>query len=104
MQQAVDRRRFLSGRVNPKPDAIRHVSSALVLAFPEKRAEVIRLISELPRTEVHGIENGKIIVLLEGASVGEIGERLTAISLMEGVLAANLVFEQVCEPDSEETA
>jgi nitrate reductase NapD len=53
---------------------------------------------------VHGIENGKIIVLLEGASVGEIGERLTAISLMEGVLAANLVFEQVCEPDSEETA
>lgn len=104
MQQPVDRRRFLSGRVTVKPDPVRHISSALVLAFPERRNDVMQRIAKMSRTEVHGIENGKIVIVLEGASVGEIGERLTTISLMDGVLAANLVFEQLCEPDSEGTA
>jgi periplasmic nitrate reductase NapD len=101
MRHPIDRRQFLAGQIAAKPGAIRHISSALVLAFPDQRPAIIERISEMPHTEVHGIENGKIIVVLEGASVGEIGERLTTISLMDGVLAANLVFEQLCEPDSE---
>ena len=98
MRDAIGRREFLSGRFS-KPTGLRHISSALVLAFPERLAEVVRRISEMPDTEVHGIENGKVVVVLEGNDAGEIGERMIAISLMDGVLAANIVFEQVDEDD-----
>ena len=101
MRDPIDRRQFLTGRVVSRPPGPSHISSALVLAFPDRRAEIAERISRLPNTEVHGIENGKIVVVLEGADVGEIGERLTAISLMEGVLAANLVFEQLCETEAQ---
>ncbi len=99
MRHAIDRRKLLTGQIPAESDANRHISSALVLAFPDQRQAIIQRISQMPHTEVHGIENGKIIVVLEGASVGEIGERLITISLMDGVLAANLVFEQICELD-----
>ena len=101
MRDPIDRRQLLTGHVVSRPHGPSHISSALVLAFPDRRAEIAERISQLPNTEVHGIENGKIVVVLEGADVGEIGERLTAISLMEGVLAANLVFEQLCETEAE---
>lgn len=101
MPDPIDRRQFLTGQVAPRPKQPSHISSALVLAFPDRRADVAERISLLPDTEVHGIENGKIVVVLEGRDVGEIGERLTAISLMDGVLAANLVFEQLCETEGE---
>jgi len=97
MREVIDRRQLLGGRLKPR---IRHISSALVLAFPERREEIARRISEMPDTEVHGIVSGKIVIVLEGGDVGEIGERMIAISLMDGVLAANLVFEQVDDPDS----
>lgn len=99
MRDAIGRREFLSGQFTTKSTGVRHISSALVLAFPERLAEIVRRISELPDTEVHGIENGKIVVVLEGDDAGQIGERMIAISLMDGVLAANLVFEQADELD-----
>lgn len=101
MREPLDRRQFLTGRVVARSKRPSHISSALVLAFPDRRADVARRISRLPDTEVHGIENGKIVVVLEGADVGEIGARLTEITLMDGVLAANLVFEQLCEAEPE---
>lgn len=101
MPDPIDRRQFLTGQVAPASHKPSHISSALVLAFPDRRADVTEQISRLPDTEVHGIENGKIVVVLEGTDIGVIGERLTAISLMDGVLAANLVFEQLCEPEAE---
>ena len=33
--------------------------------------------------------------MIEGASTGEVGSRLASIALMDGVLSANLVFEQI---------
>ncbi len=101
MREAMDRRQFLTARRAERSARPSHISSALVLAFPERRADIAERISRLPDTEVHGIANGRIVVVLEGTSVGEIGERLTQISLMDGVLAANLVFEQLCEADAE---
>jgi len=55
----------------------------------------LRCIEALPDTEVHYVQNGKIVIVMEGPSVDVIGNRLTAIALMEGVLSANLVFEQI---------
>ena len=35
------------------------------------------------------------MIVLEGSSTGVIGDRLAAISLIDGVLSANMVFEQI---------
>lgn len=72
-----------------------HISSAVVSALPAHVDAVLARISELPETEIHRVENGKIVIVLEGASTGVIGDRLAAISLMDGVLSANMVFEQI---------
>lgn len=72
-----------------------HISSAVVTVFPERCDAVVSQINALPGTEVHRAENGKIVIVLEGGSTGEIGGRLAAIALMDGVLSANLVFEQI---------
>jgi nitrate reductase NapD len=50
--------------------------------------------------EVHGgVEEGKLVVTLETVSESEIVERLNAVQLLEGVLAATLVFHQFEPPD-----
>lgn len=81
-----------------KPDGVPrvlHISSAVVSAFPERCDEVVRQINALPDTEVHRVEGGKIVIVMEGRSTGEIGARLAGIALFDGVLSANLVFEQI---------
>lgn len=83
------------------PDAaVCHISSAVVTAFPHRADEVVARIEALPDTEVRFVEGGKIVVVMEGASTGEVGSRLASIALMEGVLSANLVFEQIDVVDS----
>jgi periplasmic nitrate reductase NapD len=74
---------------------IHHISSAVVTTFPERCNEVVRRIEALPDTEVHHVQNSKIVIVLEGPNADVIGRRLAAIALMEGVLTANLVFEHV---------
>jgi nitrate reductase NapD len=76
-------------------EALRHISSAVVIAFPHRCDEIAARLRTLPDTEVHYAEGGKIVLVLEGASSGEIGGRLASIGLMDGVIAANLVFEQI---------
>src|SRR5262245_11234317 len=81
----------------PDPDhpGLHHISSAVVATFPDRCADVAGRLGALPDTEVHHVENGKIVIVMEGASVDEIGGRLAAIALMDGVVSANLVFEQI---------
>lgn len=85
------RRRFLKGQGAPSSSYL--ISSAVVSAFPERAAAVAEAIAKLPGTEVRAMQGGKIVVLLEGRESGVIGTRLTEIALMDGVLAANLVYE-----------
>ncbi|WP_186420804.1 chaperone NapD [Bosea sp. CS1GBMeth4] len=76
-----------------------HISSAVVSALPAHLDTVLACIGQMPDTEVHRVENGKIVIVLEGASTGVIGERLAAIGLLDGVLSANMVFEQIEDLD-----
>lgn len=86
-----NRRNFLAGRHGPR---IIHISSAVVVTWPARSAEVVARLENLPGTEVRHVENGKIVIVMEGATSGELGGRLAGISDMPGVLAANMVFEQ----------
>ena len=70
-----------------------HVSSAVVLALPERRAELSRRLAAMRGVEVHASEGSRIVVTIEGPTSGMLGETLTTISAMDGVLAANTVFE-----------
>jgi nitrate reductase NapD len=72
-----------------------HISSAVVSALPAQVEAVLACIGEMPDTEVHRVENGKIVIVLEGSNTGVIGDRLAAIGLLDGVLSANMVFEQI---------
>lgn len=87
----MNRRRFLAGR-----QAV-HISSAVVMAWPERADAVATQLRGLPGTEVAQVENGKIVIVMEAASSGELGGRLAQIADLPGVLAANMVFEQVLD-------
>ena len=87
-----------------RPRAVtRHISSAVVITLPARCGEVAHRLDKLPGTTILRTENGRIAVLLEGSDSGEIGGRLAAIALFEGVIAANLVFEETEPPRRPQT-
>ncbi|MBP1883842.1 chaperone NapD [Sinorhizobium mexicanum] len=77
-----------------------HVSSAVIVAVPAMEDEVLAMLSQMSNVEVYGHQGGKIVVVIEGTSTGMLGECLSQISMLEGVVAANIVFEHV---EKEET-
>ncbi len=79
----------------PEQPRCHHISSAVVSALPGKLEAVRAQLATMPDVEIHGCERNRIIVVIEGSSAGEVGDRLAAISVMEGVVAANLVFEHI---------
>jgi nitrate reductase NapD len=97
-RRAMTRRSFITGA----PAARHHISSAVIMAFPRRREEVAELLSLVPGVEVHAGEGSRIVVTIEGPSSGMLGETLVRISAMDGVISANMVFEQV--DDGEERA
>lgn len=49
----------------------------------------------MPGVEIHAQENGKMVVTLETGSDQEIVDRMTAISLLDGVLSTAMVFHHI---------
>jgi nitrate reductase NapD len=91
---------FLTGTPQtPTPEERRyhHISSAVVTVIPGRLGNVAEAIARMGSVEIRASENSRIVVVLEGASSGELGELLTAIGNLDGVIAANLVFEHVEE-------
>lgn len=58
---------------------------------------VISLIREMKNVEIHARHLSRIIVTIEGESTRDLGDQLTNINLMQGVLTANMVFEHAEE-------
>lgn len=81
----------------PDPTTRHHISSAVVATMPAFTASVGAALAKMSGVEIHGAANGKFVIVLEGYSTGELGTTLTGISLLEGVIAANMVFEHVEE-------
>jgi periplasmic nitrate reductase NapD len=104
MPKTVSRRHFLAGQpgsFDQDPVHFAAIASAVVAVMPCRRDDVASTLSALPHTEVSAAEGSKIVVILEGRTRGEIGERLAQIAMMEGVITANMVFEHT---DGEETS
>ena len=90
------RRAFLTGSA----PARHHISSAVVMALPARIAEIRATVEALPGVEVHACEGSRIVVTIEGPTSGALGEALSAISLIDGVIAANMVFEHIEEAEA----
>ena len=79
-----------------------HISSAVVVALPARLEDVCARLAQMPGVEVHAAEGSRLVVTIEGPTTGMLGETLTRIALLDGVIAANMVFEHV--EGQEETA
>ena len=79
-------------------EATIHISSAVVSVLPEHRGEVLRMLAALPGVETHHSDASKIVIVMEAAESGILGGRLAEIASWQGVLSANMVFEQADGP------
>jgi nitrate reductase NapD len=91
------RRSVLKGRLTSDQDAL-HISSAVVTVLPNRREEIFNRLSALRGVEIHHAESFKIVIVLEDKDSGAIGSWLAEIATWNGVLSANMVFEQVLRP------
>ena len=70
-----------------------HISSLVVHSRPDRVPFIVECIGAIAGAEVHGGEDiGKLIVTLETETESQVVERINAIQLLDGVLAATLVF------------
>ena len=72
-----------------------HISSAVVATRPGALDGVLAALAGFDNVEVHGADKGKIVVVIEGPNTGVLGDTLMRISILDGVIAANMVFEQI---------
>jgi len=73
-----------------------HISSLVVHARPEALARIRPALTRLAGVEIHAeAPNGKMVITLETESEQTIVEHINTISLLDGVLAATLVFHHV---------
>ncbi len=100
---SIDRRRFLSGgrTADPAgPDTEHCISSAVVLVLPHREEEMAGRLAGIPGVEVRARGNNRFVLVLEGPGNGAVGGLLTRIAVMDGVIAANMVFEHVEPSDA----
>ena len=69
------------------------ISSAVVAVLPGRMEAVASQVSALPGAEIAARGNGKLVILLEGATSGEVGGLLAQIGVLEGVISAAMVYE-----------
>ena len=63
--------------------------------LPVHCENVVRLLSDMHGVEVHHQSASKIVVVLEGPDSGVLGAGSRRLHLFDGVLSANMVFEQI---------
>jgi nitrate reductase NapD len=74
----------------------RHIASLVVHGRPETVPVISAAIARLPGAEVPIADpGGKLVVTLDSPSEAAVADALTRISLLDGVLAATLVFHHV---------
>jgi nitrate reductase NapD len=72
-----------------------HIASVIVRTRPEHALEIARRLDAPPATEVHAVEDGKIIVVLEADSEHALSDRMDELRREPGVLFVNLVYHQL---------
>ena len=79
-------------------DSSAHIASVIVRTRVEIAPAFAQKISAMPDTEVHAVQDGKIIAVLEAESERELADRIDEIKQDPWVLGVNLVFHQMDVP------
>lgn len=98
---ASSRRDFIRGQWSPlRPTAEGHggdgaeIASLIVNAWPQHLDSVAAELAKLPGVEVHARDAiGKLIVVIEAPTQGEVGALANTISLLDNVISAAMVFQ-----------
>ncbi len=82
-----------------------HISSIVVHVRPDCQAAASARIAALAGAEIHGESSeGKLVVVLETPSEGDILAHITAINDMPGIVATSLIYHEIdSSPPPEET-
>lgn len=73
-----------------------HISSFVILCRPQNRAAVRASLDALSGVEVHHCgEDGKIVAVSESEDEYQIGDMLTELQSIPGVIAANMVYHGI---------
>lgn len=78
-----------------------HIASLIVRCRPEHEGAVVARLNALDQTEVRGAQNGRIVVLAEGANEYELAQRFDAIRATPDVMTTDLVHHEIDTDDSE---
>ena len=78
-----------------------HISSFVILCRPQERNAVSAAVADLPGVEIyHVADNGRIVALAEGDGY-HVGEALTQMQSLPGVIAANMVYHGIDDSEDE---
>jgi nitrate reductase NapD len=77
-----------------------HISSAIIMTIPAMHEAVLARLHAMANVEIRAHQGNKIVIVIEGTSTGILSNCLSQISALDGVMAANMVFEHV---ETEET-
>jgi nitrate reductase NapD len=72
-----------------------HIASVIVRTRVEIAQAFAQRIAAMPDTEIHAVQDGKIIAVLEAESERELADRIDEIKQDPWVLGVNLVFHQM---------
>lgn len=88
----ITRRELLLGK--PGSDGARyHVSGAIIRVIPRAMADLVTRLKTMAGVEIVAGTADRLVVTIEGESAGALGARLTEINLLDGVIAASMVYE-----------
>lgn len=74
------------------------IASAIVTAWPDQLDGVADAILALGNTEIHARDpKGKLVVVIEGPTIGAVGSTVNAMSAIQHVLSAVMVFQASCD-------
>lgn len=75
------------------------VCGVVVQCILNKLAQIKTALLQLPETEIHAVneENGKIVVVIQGANQKELAKRMEQARDIDGVITVSLVYHHVDE-------
>lgn len=75
-----------------------HIASFIVRTRAEAATDVAQRIAAIEGAEIHAVEDGKIIVVVEAPGERELADRMEDLRGLPEVLMVNLVYHQADVP------
>ncbi|GJM10513.1 MAG: hypothetical protein DHS20C11_27890 [Lysobacteraceae bacterium] len=73
-------------------DADQHIASLLLHVSPQQLQPVMTAIGAIDGLEISQQQDGRVIVLAEAESNGQLADQFAALQAMAGVLSLNLIY------------